>query len=303
MHKVSCYFRANKLSLHPLKTKFILFSNSNVVKNGEFKIFIDNNNIQALDVNKMYEIKRVSHDTEEKSLRFLGLYIDPDLKYNSHIQKIRSKISSGLYFIKKAKNIVGFKGLKALYYSLVHSHIIYGIHVWSAAPQSSIDVIYKLQKRAVRLISGSKYNAHTEPLFKQCSILPLPLLIQFFQLQFMNQYCNSLLPNSFDDTWVNRGDYRNRLNSGNQGYYLRNGDDIYLPQSRLVSTERAPFYSFPRVWQAFECPEIKIQRNKNIFNNMLKGHFLNTLNSIYRCTRLLCPECHLNLEQNSEDEN
>jgi hypothetical protein len=109
------------------------------------------------------------------------------------------------------------------------------------------------------------------------------------------------LPIAFENTWINRNEYRNRTNS--DGYYLRNGDELYLPQSRLISTERAPFYSFPRTWQNFEDLEIKIQRNKNIFNNMLKEHLLKTLSSNYKCHRLFCPECNLGITQQiSEDE-
>ena len=31
--------------------------------------------------------------------------------------------------------------------------------------------IYKLQKKALRIITGSKYNAHTEPLFETANTL------------------------------------------------------------------------------------------------------------------------------------
>jgi hypothetical protein len=117
----------------------------------------------------------------------------------------------------------------------------------------------------------------------------------------MNQFCNSFLPLAFDNTWINRNEFRNRTNPENEGYYLRNGDDLYLPQSRLKSTERAPFYSFPRIWQNFENVDIKIQRNKIIFNSMLKKHLLDTLSSDFKCNRLLCPECNLNLTQLSSE--
>ena len=42
--KIITFFRLNKLSLHPDKTQFILFSNSNVVKNKEINLYIDMNN-------------------------------------------------------------------------------------------------------------------------------------------------------------------------------------------------------------------------------------------------------------------
>ena len=33
--------------------------------------------------------------------------------------------------------------------------------------------MFKLQKRAIRIVANSKYNAHTEPLFKLYGILKL----------------------------------------------------------------------------------------------------------------------------------
>ena len=59
-----------------------------------------------------------------------------------------------------------------------------------------------LQKTAVRIISGSAYNAHTEPLFKSLEILPLPDLILFSKLQFMQKITQHFLPISFSETWV-----------------------------------------------------------------------------------------------------
>ena len=49
--KIVTFFRANMLSLHPEKTQFILFSNSNIVKSKEIILFIDMNNINENDSN------------------------------------------------------------------------------------------------------------------------------------------------------------------------------------------------------------------------------------------------------------
>ena len=41
-----------------------------------------------------------------------------------------------------------------VYYSLIYSHIIYAIQVWSSAGKTEIDKILVLQKRVIRLISN-----------------------------------------------------------------------------------------------------------------------------------------------------
>ena len=45
--------------------------------------------------------------------------------------------------------------------------MIYGILAWGRHTK----VIHKIQKRAIRIIAASKYNADTEPLFKQLNLL------------------------------------------------------------------------------------------------------------------------------------
>ena len=59
-----------------------------------------------------------------------------------------------------------------------------------------------MQKKAIRLINGSRYNTHTEPIFKELCILPLDKLIEFFNLQFMQNFIQGFLPVSFNNVWV-----------------------------------------------------------------------------------------------------
>jgi hypothetical protein len=258
----------------------------------------------------MKSISRIGSG-DEKSIRFLGLMIDPDLKYTDHCKKIRNKISSGLYFLRRAKNFLSHQGMKSLYYSLIHSHLIYAIQVWSATSKSNITTLFRLQKQAIRIVHNTSYNAHTESLFKKSKILPLPKLIEFFQMQCMQHYVNGHLPSAFNDMAITNEAYREFCNSGASRYQLRNNDDIYLPFARLTSTEVAPFYIFPRIWSNFGEMDIKIIRSKTEFNTKLKAFFLKELDENFICNRLLCPNCHLrdlssvssNNSSNSSNEN
>ena len=81
----------------------------------------------------------------------------------------------------------------SLYYSLIQSHINYGILAWGYNNER----ITKLQKRAIRIISLAKYNAHTEPLFKKMKILQVNDLFKLNQLKFYHKYVNKRLPDYF----------------------------------------------------------------------------------------------------------
>jgi len=289
LKKVTDFFRANLLAIHPEKTKFILFTQSRNLDQDEINIYIDNNNAdQVFNPVLKNRISRVSGDSEDPAIRFLGLYLDPQLNYRHHVQQIIKKVSSALFVMRKVKNLLTKKALTLLYYSLVHSHIIYAIQIWSSCPTLLLNKIFKLQKQAIRIINSAPYNAHTEPLFKESKILPLPDLIAFFRIQFMQQFTFGLLPPAFTSTWTTVAARNSNLNL--HSYPLRNSDNLYIPISRLTSLEKHPLYLLPNLWANFNDP-IKHIRNKIEFNFKLKTFYLSNLKSTVICSRHFCPSC------------
>ncbi len=53
--------------------------------------------------------------------------------------------------------------------------------------------IAKLQNRIVRILSLSKYNSHTEPIFNTLKLLKVIAILKLKELKFYNKYENSLL--------------------------------------------------------------------------------------------------------------
>jgi len=291
LKKVTDFFRKNLLSLNTKKTKYIFFTTNRNLDTESLHIYIDNNNVsQTFNPDLKTEIDRISSNSEESSIRFLGLYLDPAFSYKEHVQIIAKKISTSLFFIRAAKNYLTEKALKLLYFSFVHSHIIYAVQVWSSCPAGQVDQIYKLQKKAVRLISNSRYNAHTQPIFKKLQILPLPDLISFFRIQFMQRFQFGLLPSAFVEVWTTMAARQQQLNLHN--YPLRNSDNLFVPPARLATTEKHPYHLLPKIWAEFDEPAIKLIRNKDEFNKKLKKYFLDKIPSNYKCSRLLCPSCN-----------
>ena len=58
-----------------------------------------------------------------------------------------------------------------IYMSLIYSHINYCILIWGNADKSTVEPLFKLQKKAIRIISKSNYLDHTAPLFKSLKLL------------------------------------------------------------------------------------------------------------------------------------
>ena len=181
--------------------------------------------------------------------------------------------------------------MKMIYYALFHSHLVYGIHIWSSCPEAILKQITIKQKIAIRILAKAKYNSHTEPLFKKLEILPFNLLCDYFKLQFMQRFTQNYVPTALENMWVT-----NSTRHADEHIQLRNDDFLYIPFARSITTERLPLTYFPRLWNEFPDGAIKFIRNKIEFNQKLKCYFLNLLNSTVICNRLLCPDCHLRPE-------
>ena len=125
---------------------------------------------------------------------------DPNLNFQYHFKKISTKLYKALYILRSSKNLLTKKSPKAINYSIFHCYLIYCVPIiCSCASQKLINGLCGLQ---IRLINGSKFNAHTEHLFKELCILPPEKIIEFFYLQFMQQFIQGLLPKSFSNVWV-----------------------------------------------------------------------------------------------------
>ena len=287
--KIVTFFRSHKLSLHPLKTKFMIFSNSNNVKAMNLTLNINFNNLDEDDICKIFPVERITNESNTPAIRFLGVFFDPQLNFNYHIKCISAKLSKALYMLRSTKNFLTLKARKAVYYTLFHSHLIYCLPIWSCTTASSTNCLVTMQKKAVRIVNSSNYNAHTEPIFKNLRILPFSKLVSFFNLQIMQKFKQGFLPSSFNNIWSNNRMRRENLYE----ISLRNENLINIPFTRLSSSMKMPLINLPRIWEEFSIESIKILRNKEEFNCKLKKHFLDELSATVNCNRLFCPACQL----------
>ncbi len=147
--KMQNWFYANKLSLNIKKTKYTI-----CCANRNFVIPVDS----IITLNNI-ELERIGNNQPDKSIKFLGVHMDENLTWTPHLQMVRSKLSRSIFALNKVKNIFPHDILKSLYYSLIHSHMVYGIQAWGNA--TKISQIEILQKRAIRIINRKAFKSHT----------------------------------------------------------------------------------------------------------------------------------------------
>ena len=174
---LEAWFRFTKLSLNASKTQFQIF---NI---GWKKI--DNTDIKVANINIM----------PMAVVKFLGVLLDNKLTWKHHGDYVLNKLKSARFMLNSVKKFMTVDVRKIFYYAHFYSHLQYGISIWG--PMLSKDMekqLYISQKKNLRVITDSKYNAHTDPIFKSLHILKLKDLIKLEICKYAYKMNYNLLP-------------------------------------------------------------------------------------------------------------
>ena len=128
------------------------------------------------------------------TFNFLGLRLNQHLKWNDHIKYVSLRISRSLGQINALKHFLPTKILLTLYNTIVLPYFNYCILAWG----SKNGLLTKMQKKAIRIATNSKYNAHTEPLLLKHNLLKLDDIYKVQQLKFYFKLKNRTLPAYFE---------------------------------------------------------------------------------------------------------
>ena len=89
---------------------------------------------------------------ERDSVRYLGLAIDKDLSWKTHVSNVRKKAFAAIGCIRRASQYLLVKIRKMLYNSLVLPHLDYCSTVWHSCNQTLSQSLERTQNYAMRVI-------------------------------------------------------------------------------------------------------------------------------------------------------
>ena len=124
---------SNRLALNATKTEFMLIGSRQ--------------RLSTLSDTLELSIKNAPIE-QVPSVKSLGIYIDENLTWHSHIDKLCKKIASAIGAIKRVKPFVPQSTLLNIYNSLVQSHFDYCSLVWGNCGKTLSN---KLQNRKTML--------------------------------------------------------------------------------------------------------------------------------------------------------
>ena len=238
---------SNKLSLNILKTHYMIFTPRNKVID-DIDLFICGSAIHRVYVTK-----------------FLGVQIDSKLNWANHIEYTCKKLSKCVGILAKARKKLQQPCLISLYYSFAYPYFIYCNHVWGSNFRTSLEKLYLLQKKLVRIITSSHYRAHTEPLFTSNQILDIYDINAYMTAIFMYNVMNAETPNLFTSFY--------QQNKAVHRYNTRIANDLHVPFGRTYVRKFSMRINGALIWNSIP-DKIRQSKSLNIFKKAVKRFFI-----------------------------
>ena len=153
LNSLVSWLNVNKIALNIAKTEIVLF------RSPRKKLF--------------YKVKLSLNGQTVKlssTVKYLGIILDEHMSWKSHLTSLAQKLSRANGILSKLRHVLPKQSLLTVYYALFQSHLSYANQVWGQA-LSHKSRIFKLQKASIRILTFSKYFAHSKPLFQSLNIL------------------------------------------------------------------------------------------------------------------------------------
>ena len=108
---------------------------------------------------------------EVKETNFLGVILDEKLNWKSEISHVANKVAKSIGIISRCHFFLPKWSLRMLCCSLIYPYFYQSNIVWASTYKTSLRPVVILQKRTIRIINKSHFNAYKDPIFKDLSIL------------------------------------------------------------------------------------------------------------------------------------
>ena len=246
LESINSWLNSNKIVINADKTKYINFAYRSSIQ---------------LDLIKIGG----SRIKETESIKFLGVYLDKNLSFRSHINYISKKLSKSVGILNKLKHYLPLPIMKTLYVTFVQPYLQYCIEAWFAAYHNVTDKIVKIQKKVVRVVANAGYLDHTSILYKELMILKVSDLFTYQILIYMHKTIN----NSYDV------DLRDDLvqHSESHSYATRNSYMYVIPRVFKFTSRHSIEYVGVKAWNSLPLC-LRVITNLREFKRKLRVMFL-----------------------------
>ena len=120
----------------------------------------------------------------------------------------------------------------------------------------------RIQKKYCRLITFSKYDAHSRPLFIRLSILNVYEVHKYQLLSHIFCISNNLIKNVYSQQCY-------KLNSDVHQYNTRQRNNLNIPKCRTMIKQNTISFQGPKLWNALPM-DVRSSSSLNIFRKRIR---------------------------------
>ena len=236
------------------KTNFIIFHTPRKKANELQELTVDN-----------FTIKRI------KVVTYLGMYIDEHMKWDKHINHICTRLSKNFHMFYTIRNLLTDHLKKQLYYSLVHSRILYGIEVYGSCSSSLLNKIQTLQNKLLKVLYNLPFRTDTNELHSQLKLLKVKDIYNVNVLKFVYESVNDISIVQFRNYF--------RQQDSIHSYNTRNENVLYPKLTHTKYGDSTLNYVGSQLWNLQER-NIKLSSSVHVFKKLLKNKMIISYNIV-----------------------
>ena len=189
------------------------------------------------------------------------------MSWKDHVDVLSKKLNKACYALRSIKPLLSTDTLRMIYFSYVHSIMLYGIIFWGNS--HLINSVFKIQRRIIRIITNTGSRDSCRELFKQLQILPLP-----------SQYIFSIL------VFGNGNSDLFQLNSEIRDLNTRYKCNLHLSSTHLTLVQKGVHYSGSKIYNHLPSSIKALSKHTKLFKLRLKRflieHSFYSLNEFYQ---------------------
>ena len=238
---------SNKMHIHYQKTSCMTIGTRQRLDG------TDNLDIKADNIN----IRSVSNQ------KLLGLHIDENLNWNTHIDNRCKVVSSKISQLRQLAEYVPLQVQKQFYQGYILPLLDYGSITWGSTSTANIERLSKLQKRAARIILKADFDTPSVLMFQELDWLSVRSRIKYNKAVTIYKALNNMTP-----------DYITKLlipMSQTHSLNIRSGQNgtLYTPLARTSLYSGAFPSSAPNLWNSFP-QEVRNSRSLSAFKRNVR---------------------------------
>ena len=241
--EVSSWCDRNSMVLHPSKTESMVIATR------------QRHQLSPLVLNLSVQNHAVVQVAEH---RLLGVNVDNQMKWQSHVNKTCRTISRNIYLLSKLKPFVDIDARKMFYNAHIKTHIDYSSTLWDGCSDVHFKSINSLHRRAAKRIMPDD-TLTTDQKLKKLQLLPLNKHLLFNKAVLMFKIWNRTAP-----------DYLCSLFERQVSYYSNSRQSFRIPRPRIDIYRSSLAFSGASLWNGLPASVKSAGSLSNFKSSLIK---------------------------------